>query len=79
MPSTKEQLNARYAEAVHNLLPSENWRDERARLAREYADEVERLERRVVGGEVCSQNPDDKILVHVGTGKPAEKVRGHRI
>jgi hypothetical protein len=46
MNAAIEQLTARYAEAIRTLPTDENYRDERVRLAKWYADEVESLERR---------------------------------
>jgi hypothetical protein len=76
MPTPIEQLTARYAEAVRNLPPSENWREERARLAREHADEVQRLERREHSSVEMFSEDELPLVKPEGRG---EYVRGIRI
>lgn len=66
MPTANE-LQEKLLADIPEMAIESDYRERRAEVARARAREFE------------GQNPDDKILVHVGSSKPAEKIRGIRI
>lgn len=68
---TKSQLIANYAQAVKDLQPTEDWREKRAALGKQFVKDLERLTRR--------EGEEKSVLMTATSGKREEKVNGIRI